>query len=264
VEPALRYPGAKWSLASWIIEHLPPHTSYLEPFFGSGAVFFNKPKSTVETINDVDGNIVNLFKMIREKPLELAHLVKFTPWSREEYYTSYKTTGEPLEDARRFMIRCWQAFGTRTNSRTGWRCDVQGRLGTCLPRQWEKVPSRIIELSDRLKEAQIESQPAAKILERYKFSNVLVYADPPYLLSTRNGKMYANEMTDNDHLELLEILDNHPGPVLLSGYSHPMYDDRLKHWARKTQKAHAEKGAIREEVLWINQKAAVATMPSLF
>ena len=94
-------------MASWIINHMPEHKTYLEPFFGSGAVFFNKPKSQIETINDLDSNIVNLFKVIRDNPEELTYKVNFTPLSREEYHLSYdEPTGASIEDARRFLVRC--------------------------------------------------------------------------------------------------------------------------------------------------------------
>src|SRR5690554_1056987 len=110
MKPVLKYPGSKWNIAKWIISFMPPHTTYLEPFFGSGAVFFQKPPSKVEMINDIDGNVVNLFRVIREHPEELAALIEMTPWARDEYYASYEKTGDSLEDARRFLVRCWQAF----------------------------------------------------------------------------------------------------------------------------------------------------------
>lgn len=254
--PVLKYPGSKWNLASWIIEHMPPHTTYLEPFFGSGAVFFNKRPSKVETINDIDGQVVNLFRVIRERPEELARLIEFTPWARDEYYASYERIGEPVEDARRFLVRCWQAFGTKTDAKTGWRNDIGARKYINMPDQWSKLSARILFLARRLREAQIENQLALKIIERYKFDYVLIYADPPYPLSTRHGSMYANEMTDDDHIKLLEVLDAHPGPVLLSGYACELYDKQLGHWLRKTHMAQAEKGLIRQEVLWLNPVAA--------
>jgi DNA adenine methylase len=251
IAPVLRYPGAKWRLADWIISYLPPHTHYLEPYFGSGAVFFNKPPSNVETINDIDGQVVNLFRVLREQPDELARLVEFTPWSRQEYYESYQLTGEPLEDARRFLVRCWQGHATKLNTSTGWRV---GRVRDGHnPQTWLTVPKRIIRTSERFNGVQIESMPAVEIIQICNDEQTLIYADPPYVLESRgNNKMYAHEMNDADHEELLEVLDKHPGPVLLSGYANPMYDERLKHWDRVTKRAMAEKGKERTEVLWIN------------
>jgi len=114
----LHYPGSKWSMADWIIEYMPEHETYLEPFFGSGAVLFNKPSSKIETVNDLDGQVVNLFRVIRDRPEELAEKIRWTPYSRQEYYDSYETTGDELEDARRFLIRCWMARGAKTSDRT--------------------------------------------------------------------------------------------------------------------------------------------------
>lgn len=263
IKPILRYPGAKWNLAEWIISYFPPHTTYLEPFFGSGAVFFNKAPSKVETINDIDGNVVNLFKVLREDPEGLARLIELTPWSREEYYASYEQTENAAEKARRFLVRCWQAFGTKTSDRTGWKSILKAD-GPYMPKIWNTVPNTILELAERLKGVQIENQTAVKVIGRYKTKDVLIYADPPYLLSTRSKRIYACEMKDGDHVELLETLNNHPGPVILSGYSHPMYDNYLSGWSKQTMKAQAELGRTREEVLWINPIAADMIMPSLF
>ena len=110
-------------------------------------------------------------------------------------------------------------------------------------------------VANRLKNVQLEQQPAIQLIQRYKRPDVLIYADPPYLLSTRSGRMYRHEMTDADHAELLNVLDEHPGPVLLSGYDNPMYNERLRHWHREERRVVAEAGQIRTEVLWINPVA---------
>lgn len=123
-------------------------------------------------------------------------------------------------------------------------------------KEWTTFPEKIMAVSERLIGVQIECQPALQLLERYRRPDVLVYADPPYILATRTTSSYKHEMTENDHIELLEALEKHPGPVLLSGYAHPIYDERLSHWKRETKRAKAEAGAIREEVLWINPFAA--------
>lgn len=253
----LHYPGSKWSMADWIIEHMPEHETYLEPFFGSGAVLFNKAPSKIETVNDLDGQVVNLFRVIRDRPEELTEKIRWTPYSRQEYYDSYETTGDELEDARRFLVRCWMARGAKTSDRTGWRhnIDVSHCPNKTAPKQWMEMPEKIVVIAQRLQGIQIEHQPAVKLIERYRRPDVLIYADPPYLMETRHGRMYRHEMTDDDHLELLDSLDAHPGPVLLSGYAHPLYDERLKHWHRETKVVQAEGGKKRKEVLWINPVA---------
>ncbi len=266
MKPVLKYQGAKWNLAKWIISHFPPHRTYLEPFSGSAAVLFNKKPSVVETINDIDGNVVNFFKVLRERRDELAEVIEFTPYAREEYEsiqascadeTYFFRTGDELEDARRFLIRPWQSRGSKTSDRNSWRHDIQGRGARC-PSEWLRLPSIIREAGLRLKHVQIENQPAVKLISRYAFPEVLIYADPPYVLSTRNQRIYAHEMTDQDHIELLNALGSHPGPVILSGYACGLYDKRLKHWERVATKALAEKGQTREEVLWLNPVCAEA------
>jgi DNA adenine methylase len=252
----LHYPGSKWSLADWIIACMPDHSTYLEPFFGSGAVLFSKERSQIETVNDIDGEVINLFRIIRERPDDLAYAIKWTPHSREEYYQSYATDGlDDLERARRLIVRLWQGRGGKTSHRTGWRSMIEPN-GPLPGKEWLKFPEKVHAVSERLVGVQIENQPALQLLERYRRPGVLIYADPPYILSTRTTTSYKHEMGDADHLQLLDALDSHPGPVLLSGYGHPIYDDRLKHWHRKTKRAKAEGGSSRVEVLWINPIAA--------
>ncbi|WP_238190736.1 DNA adenine methylase [Paenibacillus sp. L3-i20] len=251
----LHYPGSKWSMAEWIISHMPPHEVYLEPFFGSGAVLFNKQPSGLETINDIDCDVINLFKVIRDSPEQLSDLVHWTPYSRQEYLDSHKPSENEVEKARRFLVRCWQSIRVKTGSISGWKCrgtaDDSYRV-----KQWNDLPNKIIEVAERLKGVQIENRPALQVIQRYNRPDVFIYADPPYLLDTRNGKIYENEMSDNDHLELIHALLQHTGAVILSGYSHPMYDSLLSGWQREEQKQIIENGTARTEVLWINPVAA--------
>ncbi len=251
----LHYPGSKWSMANWIISHMPEHETYLEPFFGSGAVLFSKLRSPLETVNDIDGEIVNLFKIIRERPEDLATAVRLTPHSREEYYNSYIEAEDDLERARKLIVRLWQGRGGKTAHRTGWRSMIE--MNGPLPgREWLKFPHKITSVAERLIGVQIESQPAVELIKRYSRQNVLIYADPPYLLSTRTTSSYKHEMSDQDHIELLETLLEHPGPVLLSGYENDLYNDYLKGWRKESKSAKAEAGASRQEILWINPVAA--------
>ena len=105
MNPILRWPGAKWRIADWIIQHFPEHDVYCEPFFGSGAVFFRKNPSGTETINDVDHNVVNLFRVVRDSADELAKAIELTPYSREEYRDCHEQKGDEIEQARRFLVR---------------------------------------------------------------------------------------------------------------------------------------------------------------
>jgi len=274
IGPVLKYPGSKWRIADWILANMPPHGTYLEPFFGSGAVFFNKKPAKVETINDVDRHVVNLFKVLREQPDELARVVELTPWSRYEY-EAYMTSAkekdyflqseDPIENARRLLIRMNMGHGSRSSDMGGWKHNVQTKgCGNSSSSLWKHMPRRIYLAAQRLKDAQIECRLAVEIIGRYRYSDVLIYADPPYPLSTRHNRMYKHEMTDQDHVELLKALEDHPGPVLLSGYGCELYDNQLQHWTRKTSMAFAEGGKEREEVLWINPVAARSIGTTLF
>jgi DNA adenine methylase len=260
--PALKWPGAKWNLAEWICGHLPPHRVYLEPYFGSGAVFFTKEPARLETINDLDGDVVNLFRIIRDRPEDLARAAALTPWARAEHLNAWEQqrTGEPVEDARRFLVRIWMNHGMRVRRRGGWAhaTGLKTTTGGISPRvpAWLKVPERILATAGRLREAQIEQLPAVEVIGKYAHADCLTYCDPPYVLRTRSEAQYRHEMTDGDHGKLLAALEAHPGPVLLSGYADPLYDSALPHWRRIERTAFAEGGRERTEVLWLNPVAA--------
>jgi DNA adenine methylase len=255
--PALKYRGSKWRLAPWILAHFPSSTSYttyIEPYFGSGAVFFSKPSSPHEIINDVSGDVVNLFRVLREHGPSLAALIQMTPWGRAEYDASYtpicSSCEDRLEAARRFLVRCWQAQHLDFSRHTAWRHrgPKNHSSSTSL---WAKLPQRLLQTVARLKDAEIEQRPALDLIRHHAHPQVLLYVDPPYVLATRGRRrLYEQEMSDKDHLELLETLDAHPGPVLLSGYPSPLYDGRLAHWRRWEAVSTAEGGGRRTEVLW--------------
>lgn len=250
----MKYPGSKWSLANWIIGFFPEHHSYLEPFFGSGAVLFSKPRSNIETVNDLDGNVANLFEWIRRDPERLAHEVYWTPYSRQVYDKAFQTVPEDsLGRAVNFYIRLNMGQGYRTNGgKAGWKNDIQGRERAYAARDWVTLPGRIMEAAERLRGVQIENRPAVELIERFNYSNVLVYADPPYMLGTRHGKQYRHEMDDEAHGELLDVLLAHRGPVLVSGYASALYDKRLAGWHREETVCYSQVCSKKKEVLWMN------------
>lgn len=261
--PVLKYPGSKWRMADWIISLMPPHKSYLEPFFGSGAVFFNKKPSRIETINDLDGEIVNLFRCVREWPEELACAVALTPYSREEYeraWSRFKAGGKArgIEDARLTLVRYWQSHGSTSVYKGGWKNDRAGREYAYDVRYWRNLPGWVLDAAERLKDAQIEQPQAVELIRRFKHPDVLIYADPPYVVSTRKGKKYVVDMVeDRQHIELLEALKEHPGPVILSGYENELYEKHLQGWVKLHKKALAEGGAARTETVWLNYEPQI-------
>lgn len=254
MEAVIKYPGAKWSIAQWIINFFPEHHSYLEPFFGSGAVLFNKQRSNIETVNDLDGNIVNLFEWIRKDPERLAREIYFTPYARQVYENAFEQAPEDSFDrAINFYIRCNMGYGFRTNGeKVGWKNDIQGRERAYAAYDWCKLPGRILTAAERLRGVQIENKPAAELIKRFNYPNVLIYADPPYILSTRHGKQYRCEMDDDAHEELLDVLTAHKGPVVLSGYDSRLYNDRLKYWYRRETTCYSQACSKKREILWLN------------
>lgn len=257
IKPILKYPGSKAMLTPQITSYFHvAHNHYIEPYTGSGIVFFSKEASPHEVINDLDGDIVNAFTVVRAHGDELARQLELTPYARTEYYASYEVCEDPMERARRFFVRAWQAHGFKLYCRTGWRNNGAKSLQP-VTTLWKDVPNRIRAVIGRLRDAEIESVPALELVTRYSTADTLLYVDPPYPLSTRKGrKLYRHEMTDTDHLALLDALDAHPGIVVLSGYRCKLYDDRLVHWHRVEMPSRSEKGGARTEVLWLNARAA--------
>ncbi|MBZ9752756.1 DNA adenine methylase [Deinococcus sp. HMF7604] len=259
--PVLRWPGSKWRVADWVIGHLPPHKVYVEPYFGSGGVFFNKEAAPLEIINDLDGNVVLLFKVLREQPQALADLLALTPWAKDEYLAAHHALKQPeglsdLERARLIVTVTWQAYGKRAVAhRSGWRfrgVDQQTPMTA-----WQSLPDRILFAAERLAHVQISNMDACKLIRRVNKRDTLLYVDPPYLGETRTGgTLYDCEMKGQaQHAELLATLQGHLGAVVLSGYPSALYDETLVGWHPVSTTARAQSNGHREEVLWLNDVA---------
>lgn len=254
MKAVMKYPGSKWSIANWIINFFPEHHSYLEPFFGSGAVLFNKPRSHIETVNDLDENVVNLFEWIRQDPERLAHEIYYTPYARQVYEDAFAAVPEDnLHKAVNFYIRLNMGHGFRTNGeKVGWKNDVQGRERSYASEDWCNLPEKIMQAAERLRGVQIENRPAVELIQRFNYPNVLIYLDPPYVLGTRHGKQYRYEMDDAAHNDLLDVSLAHRGPVLISGYDNELYNDRLQGWYREETFCYSQVKSKKKEVLWMN------------
>lgn len=250
----MKYPGSKWNKSEWITSFFPKHHSYLEPFFGSGAVLFNKERSNIETVNDLDNNVVNLFEWIKNDPEKLAHEIYYTPYARQTYEDAFTLEPEnSLEKAVNFYIRLEMGHGYRTNGeRVGWKNDIQGRERAYASKNWCELPQKILMAAERLRGVQIENRPALELIPRFNYKNVLIYCDPPYMLQTRHGKQYKCEMSDSDHEELLEVLLKHNGYVILSGYDTDLYNDILKGWNRYETRSYTQSQTMKQEVVWMN------------
>lgn len=257
IKPILRWPGAKWRIAKWIINHFPSHGVYLEPFFGSGAVFFTKPPSSTETINDIDDNIINLFKVCRDYPMEIARKIELTPYSKSEYEFCRKNYAkcdcDDIERARRYLVAVWQGFGGKTYQETSWAHDRTNSVFR--PKYFSEVPQRILDVISRLKMAQIENKNAIELIDMYNRKDCLIYADPPYMKSLRSNLHYEHEMaTDDEHKQLLEVLLHHKGAVIISSYSNKLYDKRLvleNGWDKQSIRVQAT-GKSTVECIYLN------------
>lgn len=196
--------------------------------------------------------MVNFFRVLRDQTEDLCWALEATPWSREEYAHSHVVTGDSLEDARRFVIRIWQAHASDLAKKTGWKTRGVRQRARGMSVRWQRVPAELTTLAWRLADAEIESRSALEVMRRFKAPDCLIYADPPYLPSTRTQRMYGQEMTETEHIEMLQLLAKHPGPVVLSGYENDLYNSYLADWEHVSLKPpKVEKAAIRLERLWV-------------
>ena len=258
-------------LAPWIISYFPSHRVYTEAYGGAASVLLRKQRSKAEIYNDLDGEIVNLFRVLRDpaQARELIRLITLTPYARTEFDASYLTDGDPIEQARRTMVRSFMGHGTTMTGRwrTGFRVTTHINRGTTPATDWQNLADALPALVARLRGVIVDSRPALDVLIKYDGDDCLHYVDPPYPLETRYvrwaGEAYKHELTDEDHRELAAVLRSLKGMIVLSGYACSLYDEELyPDWQRVTRSTHANGSKDRTEVLWINRRGLVA--PTLF
>ena len=264
------YYGGKTGLSQIICGLMPPHRVYIEPFFGSGSVFFHKPPSVHEFVNDVDDVIVTFLRCLRDRREELEAACALSPHSRTEFNLAKLTELDPglddIEIARRFWVRVNQSFGKTAGEQTGFSrttartqavpASIRGRLG------------RFEACALRLMDTTIENTDAVDLIDKIATADSVVYADPPYLADTRRSRRdgdacadYRHDMGDEvDHERLAEVLLATQATVFLAGYPSPLYDRLYADWDRREWKVHAHgsnaiKGTrgTRTEVLWSNR-----------
>jgi DNA adenine methylase len=270
--PVLRWHGGKWKLAPWIIGFFPPHRVYVEPFGGAASVLLRKPRAYGEVYNDLDDEVVGLFRILREPDLaaELERLLRLTPFARTEFKQAYQPTNDPIERARRLVIRAFMGFGSNAHSSqekghrsTGFRSN-SNRSGTTPAQDWTNWPDAMGALVERLAGVVIENRDARDVMAQHDGADTLHYVDPPYLPETRARgnrydlawRMYRHELSREDHAELLTFLCELEGMVVLSGYPDALYDDALPDWLRFEREAMADGARPRTEVLWLNPTCA--------
>lgn len=268
--PVLRYFGGKWSIAPWIIEHFPAHRIYVEPFGGGGSVLLRKPRTYAEIYNDLDGEIVNVFRVVRDRGDELARAITLTPYALEEFELSYQPAEDQLERARRTVVRSFMGYGgnlTRDNrdqtpQRTGFRYYSGSPRAAVPAKEWTKWPDQLKETIDRLRGVTIEQRDAIEVMLKHDGPDTLHYVDPPYPHVTRgpnaggSHRGYRFEMTDEEHERLASVLLELKGMVVLSGYDCELYERLFASWPARRRATVADGARPRVEVLWLNQACA--------
>lgn len=255
--PLVRYHGGKWRLAPWIIGHFPPHRVYVEPFGGGASVLLRKDRAYAEVYNDLDGEIVNLFRVARDHGEMLAQRCELTPFARDEFVLSYDPHSDPIEQARRTLVRSFMGFGSASvnGKASGFRAN-SNRSGTTPAHDWANYPDALRKTIARLKGVVIENRDALHVMRQHDSRTTLHYVDPPYAHETRylKGKKHAyrHEMTDAQHVEMASAARALQGMVIVSGYRCDMYDRLYAGWHRVDKAAMADGAAARIESLWLS------------
>jgi DNA adenine methylase len=277
VKPPFTYFGGKTAIASKIASLLPAHEHYVEPYCGSLAVLLAKPPSMMETVNDLDGELINFWRVLRTRLDEFSVACALTPHSRLEADIAEDNANQDLDDlerARRLWVRLTQCRGGHTVHRSGWRFYRDARGSTAsMPDYLDAYVSRLGPAVARLRGVSLENRAALEVIAGYgQHARTLLYVDPPYPESVRKkcsggrsrGPYYAHEVrTDADHTLLLEALLGCKSAVLVSGYACPLYDEALAAWHRRevgTQTGNGGGDRARTEVLWCNRPWAAATL----
>jgi len=251
--PLLRWHGGKWLLAPWIISHFPAHRVYVEPFGGAGSVLLRKDRSYAEVYNDMDGEVVNLFRVVQQNGGELVRLLRATPFARREFKLSYEPIDNPVEQARRTVIRSFMGFGSNShNKATGFRSN-SNRSGTTPAKDWQNYPDCLVRVVERLRGVVVEDRDASACCVAHDGPKTLHYLDPPYVFETRDkGTDYRFEMTDAEHARLKETLDGLEGFVCVSGYQSSLYNEVYSDWDCRLRPSYADGARPRVEALWLN------------
>ena len=261
--------GGKYSHLDWLLPLLPKATHYCEPFGGSAAVLLNRTPSPVETYNDLDGEVVNFFRVLRDQQEDLIKAIGLTPFSKEEFRIAAEESTEGISDlerARRFFV-CARQVRTglaQTASAGRWaHCKLTSRAGMAgAVSRWLGSVEGLSEIVQRLLRVQIEHSPAIEVIQRYDSTETLFYCDPPYPHDSRSDtNAYGFEMTDSEHRTLAAVLHNVHGKVAISGYHSKLMDELYKDWnyiesnPKKAHSTNTRQDNVKQdrvEVLWVN------------
>ncbi len=275
MRPPFPYFGGKQTLAVRIVELLPPHQHYVEPYAGSLSVLLAKTAAKMETVNDLDHRLMTFWRVLREQPDELIRRCALTPHSRAEYLSCCEqptVDGDDLETARRVWVILTQGrSGTMSSRKTGWRYFVDPHGSSIgMPGYLDGYVTRMAPVVDRLRDVSLECMPALDLIGKYRQNpDVLLMCDPPYLGAARssNNDEYTHEMrSTGEHRDLAEALRAARAAVILCGYPSPLYDELYGCWDRMSMPASTGNGRAggrqRTEVVWSNRP--LGAQPALF
>lgn len=271
--PTMKYMGGKYTQLPWLLPRLPVDARvYCEPFAGSAVVMANRPRADVEIYNDLNLNMVNLLRLLPDRWAELRERLLLTPYSLAGFLASRgmkDVEDDPLEWAYLYYICVWQSwFGLGSTKETTWGFDLTPNVlypgGMCVRRWWSST-RKLEWLADRLRGVVFETEPAVDVMRKYDAPDALFYLDPPYVMAGRNSsvRLYANEMTDSEHVELLDVVKALRGRWVISGYDNDLYNDLLAGYSTYTSVPHvsaftnqnknrSEESIRRTEVTWAN------------
>ncbi len=254
--PVMRYYGGKFRIAAEIVALMPAHDIYVEPYGGGAAsVLLSKPVTPCEIYNDLCGDVVNVFRQLRDSGEALLRGLFLTPYAREEYQRAYEPTTDALEAARRFVFRSTAGMGSDSSRRmNGFRTTLDdGKYAHA--NSWATLPESLALVCERLRGVIVENKNAAEILLQFDGPKTLHYIDPPYLAATRKqtARAYKHEMlTAEEHEALLELVLSLQGNVIISDYDHALYRSKLKGWAVREFKQRDQRNGQRKELTWLN------------
>jgi DNA adenine methylase len=260
--PVLTYYGGKWKLASWILSFFPAHQTYLEPCGGAASVLLNKPRCELEIFNDLDQEVVNFFKILRERPKELIRQIRLTPWARAEYELSAEPCeDDDLERARRFWIGVQMAISGSHGYQTGFSIIKSHRNVHNHPKLFDKDLKALEFAYERFAGVQIENLDALDCIRKYDDPETLIYFDPPYLSKIRAHTRYKTEAGDRDfHTRAAQLLNECAGLVVVSGYQSPLYTKRYENrgWSRFDKRSQTRAGNHKTESIWLSPRTVKA------
>lgn len=262
--PVLKYQGGKFRIRDWIISFFPTHKIYVESFGGVASVLLQKKRSLTEIYNDINGNIVNLFRVLRdkEKAKELKRLIELTPWSRQEYYDTniFLKSDNEIERARALIVRAFMgiAAGSAIRSLNGFCTKIDNdSFMQNQTKAWATYPEQIALFCERLQNVTIENRPAIEVIQQYDTDQTLHYVDPPYVIDLWNGtdkNTYSKVLDNLEHEQLLNLLREVKGFVVLSGYDNELYNDILHDWHKESKETRNQTNDKRLETVWISQR----------